>query len=143
MNNFSPVTCADSAGKTRVHCFTVAIALWLIAALGFAFVESRPSALAIVPIAIVLFYASRIQKFTQSVQLVWPVLLLAGSVLCFIGVMQSMNYGRMENEPDVQHVSFRLAFFAVGLLLHAAAFWFVATESRASDHPSGTRATRI
>ncbi|TAG04455.1 MAG: hypothetical protein EAZ43_05080 [Betaproteobacteria bacterium] len=143
MTDSFPVQGADLALKTRVQCFVAAVSIWLLAALSFAILQSRPSALAIVPIAIVLFYASRIQYFTQSVQLVWPVLLLAGSVLCFIGVMQSMNYGRMDNEPDVQHISLRLAFFAVGLFLHAAAFWFVATESRASDHPSGARAERI
>lgn len=123
--------------------FTASAALWLLVALAFVVVELRPSALAIVPIALILMGAARIHRFKQSVQLVWPVLLLPGAVLCFIGLMQSMNYGRMENEPDVQFLSLRLAFFVVGLVLHGVAFFYVATESRASDHPSGTRATRI
>jgi hypothetical protein len=123
--------------------FIGCVLLWLAVAVAFAIFASRPSALAIVPLACVLGAAARIHRFKQSSQLVWPVLLLPGAVLCFIGLMQSMNYGRMENEPDTQFVSLRLAFFAAGLLLHGIAFVYVAMESRASDHPSGARATRI
>jgi hypothetical protein len=123
--------------------YVVAVYLWLAVALLFAMFASRLSAVVIVPVAVMLWYAAHAWRLTQSAQLVWPVLLLPGAVLSFIGFMQSMHYGRMDNEPDVQFATARLIFFVVGIALHAGAFWFVATESRAIDHPSGARAHRL
>jgi hypothetical protein len=127
----------------RSRHFQWAVYAWLATALVFALFAMRPSALVIAPIALVLWWASRTERLTQSAQLAWPVLLLPGAVLCFIGAMQSMNYGRMENEPGTQFVEARFAFFSIGVLLHLYAFWLAANESRAIDHPSGERARKI
>ena len=116
---------------------------WLAVAVLFVVWALRPSALVVLPMVLVLWYAARSERLSQSAQLVWPVLLLPGMVSCFIGFMQSMNYGRMENEPDTQFVAARGVFFVVGLLLHFAAYVFLATESRAADHPSGDIANKI
>jgi hypothetical protein len=135
MNNFS---------AERLRFFhTIATWTWMAMALIFVVVAMRPSGLIVVPMALILWFAARAERLTQSAQLVWPVLLLPGSVLCVIGAMQSMNYGRMETEPDTPFVALRLAFFAVGLLLHFAAYVFLATESRALDHASGIRCKKI
>jgi hypothetical protein len=123
--------------------YRYAVYAWLAVALLFVFMAMRPSALVIAPISLFLWYAARPEKLKQTAQMVWPILLLPGAVLCFVGAMQSMNYGRMENEPDTQFVVARLAFFIVGLVLHAIALWMVATESRAVDHPSGDIADKI
>jgi hypothetical protein len=131
-----------SAERLRSY-FTVATWAWLAAALLFVAFALRPSGLVIAPMALALWFTARAERLTQSAQLVWPVLLLPGSVLCFVGAMQAMSYGRMENEPDTQFVALRLAFFLLGLFLHFVGYVFLATESRALDHASGTRAEKI
>ncbi len=123
--------------------FVVAALLWLAAALAVAYLASRWVIVAIVPIAAALWFAANAERVRQSTQLVLPVLLLPGALMCFIGVMQALGYGQMVDEPMAAHRSLRVGFFGVGLALHFAAFWLLADESRASDHPSGERATKI
>jgi hypothetical protein len=129
--------------KQQQKWFTALTALWVLAALVIAVIAARAMVLAIVPIAAALWYAVNANRVTQSTQLVLPVLLLPGALMCFVGVMQAVGYGRMIDEPAVSHVLARVAFFSFGLLLHFAAFWLLANESRASDHPSGECAERI
>jgi hypothetical protein len=74
---------------------------------------------------------------------VWPVLLLPGATFTFIGLMQTMGYGRMDGEPMADYGALRAVFFSSGLLLHFAAFALLALEPRASDHPGGEVADRM
>jgi carbon starvation protein CstA len=117
--------------------FFAALALWLVCAVVVAVVSDRWVALVALPAAAIMVCAARAERLSQAAQLVWPVLLLPGATFCFIGMMQAMGYGRMEGEPVAQQLELRAAFFVCGLLLHFAAFFLLAMESRASDHPSG------
>jgi hypothetical protein len=123
--------------------FLSATLLWTLAAVAVALFTARGIALGAIPIAAVLFYAANAHRVKQSTQLVLPVLLLPGALMCFVGIMQAFGYGRMEDEPTALNLQARIAFFIAGLLLHFAAFWLLAHESRASDHPSGARATKL
>jgi hypothetical protein len=123
--------------------FLVATLLWVLTAVVVAIATSRGIALGAIPIAAVLLYAANAHRVKQSTQLVLPVLLLPGALMCFVGIMQAFGYGRMEDEPTALNLQARIVFFVVGLLLHFAAFWLLAQESRASDHPSGVRATTL
>jgi hypothetical protein len=123
--------------------YLIVTAMWTLAALAAVIATLRSMALTVIPIAIVLWYAAHAERVKQSTQLVLPVLLLPGALMCFVGMMQAFGYGRMQDEPMALNVNARIAFFSVGLLLHFAAYYLLANESRASDHPSGTRATKI
>lgn len=123
--------------------FLTVTGLWLLAALVTAIATSRSIALTAIPIVAVLWYAAHGERVKQSTQLVLPVLLLPGALMCFVGIMQAFGYGRMEDEPMALNLNARIAFFGVGLALHFAAYYLLANESRASDHPSGVRATKI
>jgi hypothetical protein len=123
--------------------FLALLASWTMAAILFAFISSRLLAIVIVPIAIALWYAAHAARVKQSTQLVLPVMMLPGTLMCFVGAMQAFGYGQMAGEPDAPYLMIRAAFFVSGLLLHLAAYWLLAGESRASDHPSGERATKI
>ena len=83
------------------------------------------------------------EKLSQSAQLVWPVLMLPGATFALIGLLQTLGYGRVGGEPLANSLLTRHALFGGGLLLHLAAFALLATESRASDHPSGEIADRM
>ena len=117
--------------------FLTFVALWMLAAVAMALTSGRWTVLVAVPAALVMGVAARSERLTQSAQLLWPVILLPGAVFMFIGAMQTMGYGRMENEPAVTDVLARALFFGSGILLHLTAFVLLATESRASDHLSG------
>lgn len=123
--------------------FITVMALWTLAALATAIATSRSIALTVIPVAVVLWYAAHGERVKQSTQLVLPVLLLPGALMCFVGIMQAFGYGRMEDEPVAFNLAARIAFFGVGLALHFAAYYLLANESRASDHLSGVRATKI
>ncbi len=116
---------------------------WTAIALIVALIAVRAIAIVVVPIAAVLWYAAHAERVKQSTQLVLPVLLLPGALMCFVGAMQAFGYGRMSDEPMASNTWLRAMFFGFGLLLHLAAFGLLANESRASDHPSGERATKI
>jgi hypothetical protein len=131
----------DAAQGTKV--FIVAAFAWTVVALIVALLAARAAAIVIVPIAAVLWYAAHAERVKQSTQLVLPVLLLPGALMCFVGVMQAFGYGRISDEPTALRAWLRATFFGFGLLLHLAAFCLLANESRASDHPSGKRAKRI
>ena len=90
-----------------------------------------------IPAGIVMLATAYSEKLSQSAQLVWPVLLLPGATFAFIGLLQTLGYGRVEGEPFANIILARNGFFGGGLLLHLAAFALLATESRASDHPGG------
>lgn len=123
--------------------FLILVALWTLAAVVVAFASGRWTALIAVPAAVAMAVAARSERLTQSAQLIWPVILLPGAVFMFIGAMQTMGYGRMENEPAVTGTLARGIFFGSGMLLHLAAFALLASESRASDHLSGDVADRM
>ncbi|MGL4230723.1 MAG: hypothetical protein ACRDAM_13535 [Casimicrobium sp.] len=123
--------------------FAAALLLWIIVTLIYLAIERRGIALTIVPIAIALWYAAHASRVKQSTQLVLPVLLLPGALMCFVGFMQALGYGRMANEAIASLAGLRAAYFAFGLALHFAAYFLLANESRASDHVGGERATRI
>ncbi len=125
------------------YIYTLLIFAWLSAALLFVLISGRPSGFVIVPMTGLLWFAARAELLRQNAQLVWPVLMLPGAVLCFVGFMQSMGYGHMQNEPDAQFEVARLAFFTLGLMLHFAGYVFFATEPRAADHVSGAMADKI
>lgn len=130
--------------KARIHFLFVATLLaWLAFAIGVAVFSGRWAALTAIPVAAVMFMAARAQRMSQTVQLAWPVALLPGACFAFIGLMQALGYGRMDNEPSAPDQALRSVFFATGLLLHLAAFVLLATESRASDHPGGEIADRM
>jgi hypothetical protein len=131
----------DDANATKLFVWMTLV--WTLVALIVAFVAARAMAVVIVPIAAVLWYAAHAERVKQSTQLVLPVLLLPGALMCFVGLMQAFGYGRMSDEPMAAHAWWRATFFGLGLLLHFTAFWLLANESRASDHPSGERATKI
>jgi len=123
--------------------FLVLLTLWTLTALTVAVVTGRWVALMALPAAGVMAVAARSERLSQSAQLVWPLILLPGTVFMIIGAMQTMGYGRMENEPEVTNVLARSLFFGSGTLLHLVAFALLATESRASDHPGGEVADRL
>lgn len=123
--------------------FLVLVAVWALAAAVVAISSDRWTATIALPAAAVMAVAARSERLTQSMQLLWPVILLPGAIFMFIGAMQTMGYGRMENEPAVTQVLARSLFFGTGILLHLAAFAFLASESRASDHVSGEVANRM
>jgi hypothetical protein len=123
--------------------FLALLASWTMAAILFAFIASRLFVVVIIPVAIALWYAAHAARVKQSTQLVLPVLLLPGTLMCFVGAMQAFGYGQMSGEPNAPFLMIRAAFFVSGLLLHFAAYWLLAGESRASDHPSGECATKI
>jgi hypothetical protein len=123
--------------------FVAMTIVWTLVALAIALFAARVAALVIVPIAAVLWYAAHAERVKQTTQLVLPVLLLPGALMCFVGAMQAFGYGRMSDEPIAAYAWQRASFFGFGLMLHFAAFWLLANESRASDHPSGERATKI
>ena len=132
------------SGAAKVtQVFLVLLALWTAVAIVVAFTSNRWIALTAIAAALVMLAAARAARLSQSAQLAWPVILLPGACFVFIGFMQALGYGRMENEPAAQHVAIRATFFATGLLLHLAAFALLATESRASDHPGGEIADRM
>ncbi len=123
--------------------FTAVTAIWVAAALLYMVVAGRALSLVALPIAVGLWYAANSFRVKQSTQLVLPVLLLPGALMCFVGLMQAFGYGRMSDEPITESTWLRVAFFGVGLALHFAAYLHMANESRASDHLSGERATRV
>jgi hypothetical protein len=129
--------------ESITKAFFAVLALWLVCAIVVAIALDRWVALVAVPSALVMLYAARAERLSQAAQLVWPVLLLPGATFSFIGMMQTMGYGRMEGEPVAEQLVLREAFFVCGLLLHFAAFMLLAMESRASDHPSGDIADRM
>lgn len=123
--------------------FFVLLTLWALAAVAVALASDRWLALMALPAAAIMAVAARSERLSQTAQLVWPVILLPGAVFMFIGAMQTMGYGRMENEPAVTYVFARSLFFGTGVFLHLAAFALLASESRASDHPGGEIADRM
>ncbi len=123
--------------------FFVLLTLWALAAVAVALASNRWLALMALPAAAIMAIAARSERLSQTTQLVWPVILLPGAVFMFIGAMQTMGYGRMENEPAVTYVYARALFFGTGVFLHLAAFALLASESRASDHPGGEIADRM
>ena len=126
-----------------VLIFLVLLALWTVTALAVALITGRWVALMALPAAGVMALAARSERLSQTAQLVWPVILLPGTVFMFVGALQTMGYGRMENEPEVTNVLARSLFFGSGTLLHLVAFALLACESRASDHPGGEIANRM
>lgn len=108
-----------------------------------AVVSGRWFALTSIPAALVLVAAARAERLSQSAQLAWPVVMVPEATFVFVGFMQALGYGRLENEPVAEHLAIRVTFFAVGFLLHLTAFALLATEPRASDHPSGEISDRM
>ncbi len=131
----------NKARATQV--FFVVLALWVAVAVAVAMVSGRWFALTSIPAALVLVAAARAERLSQSAQLAWPVVMVPGATFVFVGFMQALGYGRMENEPVAEHLEIRVTFFAVGFLLHFAAFVLLASEPRASNHPSGEIADRM
>lgn len=123
--------------------FLVLLAVWLTAAVIVAISSDRWVMLAAIPAGLMMVVTAYSEKLSQSAQLVWPVLLLPGATFVFIGLLQALGYGRADGEPVADYLFARNAFFGFGLLLHLAAFVLLATESRASDHPSGQIADRM
>ncbi len=123
--------------------FFVVLTLWVAVATAVAIASGRWFALTSIPAALVLVAAARAERLSQSAQLAWPVVMVPGATFVFVGFMQALGYSCMENEPVAEHVALRVAFFAVGFLLHLAAFALLASEPRASDHPSGEIADRM
>ena len=123
--------------------FFVVLTLWVTVAVVVALVSGRWFALTSIPAALVLVAAARAERLSQSAQLAWPVVMVPGATFVFVGFMQALGYGRMENEPVAEHMAIRVPFVAVGFLLHLAAFVLLASEPRASDHPSGEIADRM
>jgi hypothetical protein len=137
------VETVNNAETAVTKWFVAMTIVWTLVALAIALFAARAAAVVIVPIAAVLWYAAHAERVKQSTQLVLPVLLLPGALMCFVGVMQAVGYGRMSDDSIAAYAWQRAAFFGLGLLLHFAAFWLLANESRASDHLSGERATKI
>jgi len=123
--------------------FLAALALWLVTATIVAISSNRWVMLAAIPAGLMMLATAYSEKLSQSAQLVWPVLLLPGATFAFIGLLQTLGYGRADGEPMANFLFARNAFFGGGLLLHLAAFALLATESRASDHPGGEIADRM
>lgn len=131
----------NKARATRF--FFGVLVLWVTVAAAVALVSGRWFALISIPAALVLVAAARAERLSQAAQLTWPVVMVPGATFLFVGFMQALGYGRLDNEPIADHVAIRVAFFAVGFLLHIAAFALLANEPRASDHPSGKIADRM
>jgi len=123
--------------------FLATLALWLVTATIVAISSNRWVMLAAVPAGLMMLATAYTEKLSQSAQLVWPVLLLPGATFAFIGLLQTLGYGRAEGEPVANFLWARNVFFGCGLLLHLAAFALLATEPRASDHPGGEIADRM
>jgi hypothetical protein len=119
------------------------VALWAFSAIVVAAASGRWAALMAIPAAVVLVIAARAERLSQAGQLLWPIVLLPGAVFMFVGALQTMGYGRTENEPAVTDVLARSLFFGTGMLLHLVAFALLASEPRASDHLSGEIADRM
>jgi hypothetical protein len=141
---------ADSSKAIRImtkaratQLFFVVLILWVTIAVAAAFISGRWFALTSVPAALLLVAAARAERLSQSAQLAWPVVMVPGATFVFVGFMQALGYGRMDNEPLATYPAIRVAFFAVGFLLHLAAFALLASEPRASNHPSGEIADRM
>lgn len=134
----------NGVDESRQHMgFNALLASWVVAALIFAFIESRFFVTLVIPVAFVLWQAANAVRLKQSTQLVLPILLLPGTLMCFVGAMQAFGYGRMADEALASFAMARAAYFIVGLALHFYALWRLANESRASDHPSGECVERI
>jgi hypothetical protein len=101
----------NSMQLTRI--FVAIAAVWVVAALAVALYASRAMVIVVLPIAAVLWFAVHAQRVKQSTQLVLPVLLLPGALMCFVGVMQAFGYGRMADEPMMSNAPLRAAFFAL------------------------------
>lgn len=130
--------------KARVTLvFFVVLTLWVTTAVAVALVSGRWFALISIPAAWLLVAAARAERMSQAAQLAWPVVMLPGATFVFVGFMQALGYGHMENEPVPEQLGMRAAFFAAGFLLHLAAFALLASEPRASNHPSGEIADRM
>ncbi len=123
--------------------FLSALALWLATAIILAISNERWVMLAAIPAGLMMVATAYSEKLSQSAQLVWPVLLLPGATFAFIGLLQTLGYGRADGEPIANFLFARNVFFGCGLLLHLAAFVLLATESRASDHRGGEIADRM
>ena len=123
--------------------FLVTLGIWLAAAVVVAINSERWVMFAAIPAGLMMVATAYSEKLSQSAQLVWPVLLLPGATFAFIGLLQTLGYGRADGEPIANFLLARNAFFGGGLLLHLAAFALLATESRASDHPGGEIAERM
>ena len=106
--------------------------------------QQRPlgHVLAAIPAGLVMVATAYAEQLSQSAQLLWPILLLAGATFAAIGLPQTHGYGHADGEPITGFLFARNAFFGGGLLLHLAAFVLLATESRACDHPGGEIAHR-
>jgi di/tricarboxylate transporter len=135
--NHTTNTMNTSEARSISTLFFTALGLWLACAIVVAVAFDRWVALVAVPAALLMVCAARAERLSQAAQLVWPVLLLPGATFSFIGMMQSMGYGSLDGEPVAEQLGLRAAFFVCGLLLHFAAFFLLAMESRARDHPSG------
>ena len=96
-----------SAAAKVTQVFFVLLALWTVVAIVVAFTSGRWIALTAIPAALVMLAAARAARLSQSAQLAWPVLLLPGACFVFIGFMQALGYGRMENEPAAEHLVIR------------------------------------
>jgi hypothetical protein len=133
--------------RTIHTAFVAALFVWALCALVAAISAWRVIALGALPVAWVMWHAANAYRVTQSTQLVLPVLLLPGALMCFVGMMQAFGYGRMADENLAINASrdttLRAAFFIVGLALHFAAYLLLARENRASDHPTGDVAERV
>jgi hypothetical protein len=131
-------------GETiRQKTFVALTMVWSLGALVFALLYTQLLAVIALPIAIALWFAAHSNRVTQATQLVLPVLLLPGALMCFIGFMQALGYGRMADEETTALSVGRAVFFFSGIALHLAAYWLMASEPRASDHVSGERATKL
>jgi hypothetical protein len=127
----------------RQAAFSAVLASWVMTALLVGLITSRFFAFVVIPVAIALWCAVRAVRFKQATQMLLPILLLPGTLMCFIGMMQAFGYGQMSDETNAPYAAARAAYFIVGLLLHFYALWWLANESRASDHLSGECAERI
>lgn len=122
---------------------TALTVLWVLIALGYGVMLKRGIVVMALPIAAFIWVATHAERIKQSTQLAMPVLLLPGALMCLVGCLQAFGYGTMVDEPTLGFSAARAAFFASGIALHFVAYWMLANESRASDHLSGERATKI
>lgn len=116
---------------------------WVLIALIYGVIVKRGIVVTSLPIAALMWLAIHSERLKQSTQLAMPVLLLPGALMCLVGCLQALGYGTMSDEPTLGFSLARFAFFLAGLVLHFIAYWMLANESRASDHLSGERATKI
>jgi hypothetical protein len=116
---------------------------WVLVALVYGLMLKRGIAVTALPIVGVMWFAIYSERLTQSTQLAMPVLMLPGTLMCLVGCLQALGYGAMSDEPMLAFSAARFVFFFVGLVLHFVAYWMLANESRASDHLSGERATKV